>query len=256
MFNFTFDKRIVYAIIAVMAFRTIYEYATVEGALLGLILTIPGVLIAITFHEFAHAFVADKLGDDTPRREGRLSLNPIDHLDPVGSLLLLFAGFGWGKPVQVNPRNYTRKMSMEKGEAIVSIAGPLMNFILAIIFTIITCIVLNTTGSKLIFFGNSMGLMASSDTIEIVLKILLYTVSINVGLGIFNLIPLPPLDGSKVIMPFLPYKAKQFFVQNEMIFYIAFVVIWVTGITSYIISPIISAVDAGILKLGLSIFGI
>ena len=145
MFNFSFDKRIIYVILGLMVIRTIYQYATVEGALLALVLTIPGVLIAITFHEFAHAFAADKLGDDTPRREGRLSLNPFDHLDPIGSLLLLVAGFGWGKPVHVNPRNYSRKISMEKGEAIVSFAGPLMNFLLAIIFTIITCITLKTT---------------------------------------------------------------------------------------------------------------
>ena len=256
MFNFTFDKRIIYVIIGIMVFRTLYQYATVEGAILGLVLTIPGVLIAITFHEFAHAFVADKLGDDTPRREGRLTLNPLGHLDPIGSLLLLFAGFGWGKPVHVNPRNYNRKMSMEKGEALVSIAGPLMNFLLAIIFTIITCIVLQATSSRLVFWGDSMGLIASNQINEIIIKILLYTVSINVGLGIFNLIPLPPLDGSKVIMPFLPYKAKQFFMQNETIFYIVFVAIWLTGITSYIISPLIGAIDAGLFKLGLSIFGL
>ncbi len=256
MFNFRFDKRIVYAIIAIMVIRTLANYATTEGALLGLVLTIPGVLIAITFHEFAHAFVADKLGDDTPRRQGRLSLNPFDHLDPIGSLLLLFAGFGWGKPVEVNPRNYNRKMSMEKGEALVSIAGPLMNFILAIVFTIITCIVINATNSRVIFWGNDMMLLASSQTAEIAIKILVYAVSINVGLGIFNLIPLPPLDGSKVIMPFLPSKAKQFFKQNEMIFYIIFVALWLTGLAGTIISPIINFLDANLLKFGLSIFGL
>ena len=94
-------------------------------------------LIAITFHEFAHAFVADRLGDDTPRMQGRVNLNPISHIDPVGFVLLLFAGFGWGKPVQINPRNFDRKYSMEAGEAIVAFAGPLMNFILAIIFTLV-----------------------------------------------------------------------------------------------------------------------
>lgn len=256
MFNFSFDKRILYVIIGIMIFRTIYQYATVEGALLGLVLTIPGVLIAITFHEFAHAFAADKLGDDTARREGRLSLNPLDHLDPVGSLLLLFAGFGWGKPVHVNPRNYTRKMSMEKGEAIVSIAGPLMNFLLAIVFTIATCITLKSTGSSIVFIGNQMAMIASSQTVEIVIQILITTVAINIGLGVFNLIPLPPLDGSKVIMPFLPYNAKQFFINNEMIFYIVFVVIWLTGIAGTIISPVINVISSGIFKLGLSIFGL
>ena len=255
MLNFRFDKRVIYVIVGIMILRTLYGYATEEGALLTLLLTIPGVLIAITFHEFAHAFVADKLGDDTPRREGRLSLNPLDHLDPVGSFLLLFAGFGWGKPVHVNPLNYTRQISMEKGDALVSIAGPLMNFILAIVFTIITCITLKLTNSSIAFIENSMFIKAQDSTTQIIIKLLLSTVAINVGLGIFNLIPLPPLDGSKILMPFLPYKSKQFFVKNETIFYIVFVVIWLTGIAGIIISPIIGWIFKGIVKIGLSIFG-
>lgn len=137
MFNFSFDKRILYIIIAIMVLTTVVQYATNPGALFSLIVSIPGVLIAITFHEFAHGYAAYKLGDNTAKNEGRLSLNPLDHLDPIGSLLLLFAGFGWGKPVHVNPRNYTRKISMEKGEAIVSSAGPLMNIFLAFVFTLI-----------------------------------------------------------------------------------------------------------------------
>ena len=137
MFNFSFDKRTIYIILGILILFTIIQYVANPGALMSLLISAPGVLIAITFHEFAHAFVADKLGDDTARREGRLSLNPKDHLDPIGTLMLLVAGFGWGKPVHVDPRNYTRKMSMEKGEALVSIAGPVMNFILAVIFALI-----------------------------------------------------------------------------------------------------------------------
>lgn len=246
MFNFSFDKRIIYIILAIMILSTIVQYVTNPGALMGLLISIPGVLIAITFHEFAHAFAADKLGDDTARREGRLSLNPLDHLDPVGSLLLLFAGFGWGKPVHVNPRNYSRKMSMEKGEAIVSVAGPLMNFILAIVFALIYCAIYKFAG---------ISFMASK-TGEIILMLIASTISINIGLGVFNLIPLPPLDGSKIIMPFLPYKAKSWFINNESIFYIIFVVIWITGIAGMIITPVINAVSNGILSLATSIFGL
>ena len=139
MFNFSFDKRTLYIVIAVMVGIMLLQYATNPGQLMALLLSAPGVLIAITFHEFAHGYAAYKLGDNTAKNEGRLSLNPLDHLDPIGTLMLLVAGFGWGKPVHVNPRNYTRKMSMEKGEAIVSLAGPLMNFILALIFTLIYC---------------------------------------------------------------------------------------------------------------------
>lgn len=256
MFSFSFDKRIIYAIVAVMVFRTLYTYATIEGALLNLVLTIPGVLIAITFHEFAHAFIADKLGDDTPRRQGRLSLNPLAHLDPIGSLLLLFAGFGWGKPVQVTSKNYKRTITMEKGDAIVSIAGPIMNFILAIVFTAITGAVLLATNSGIVFVGDGMAIIASEPVVELGLKILIYAVATNIGLGIFNLIPLPPLDGSKIIKPILPYKVKTFFANNEYIFYIIFVAIWITGVAGMIISPLISAANTGLFKLILPLFGL
>ena len=246
MFNFSLDKRYIYLIMGLIVLRSIARYLYDPQLLLGLIISIPAVLVAITFHEFAHAFVADKLGDDTARRQGRLSLNPLNHLDPVGSLLLLFAGFGWGKPVEVNPRNYTRKISMEKGEALVSIAGPAMNFLLAIIFTLIYCAIMKYLGINFII----------STTGEVTMLLISSIITINVGLGIFNLIPLPPLDGSKIIMPFLPYKAKNWFTSNERIFYIIFVVIWITGIAGYIITPIIDIVTKGILTLGTSIFGL
>lgn len=246
MFNFSFDKRIVYVIIAIMVLSTITQYITNSSALFMLLVSVPGVLIAITFHEFAHGYVAYKLGDNTAKLEGRLSLNPLDHLDPIGTLMLLLAGFGWGKPVNVNPSNYTRKISMEKGEALVSLAGPLMNIILSIIFAIIYFAIYK--------FANVTFL---SSTVGTVLMLLISaTISINVGLGIFNLIPLPPLDGSKIIMPFLPYKAKQWFRNNEQIFYIIFVVIWITGIAGIIISPAINVVYTGIMKLVGNIFKI
>ena len=116
------NRKIIYGIIITMAVVTLLNYATEDGAILSLLLTLPGVLLAITFHEFAHANAADKLGDDTPRRQGRLSLNPKDHIDPLGILMLMFVHVGWGKPVQVNPRNYDRRFSMENADAIVSIA--------------------------------------------------------------------------------------------------------------------------------------
>lgn len=245
MFNFSFDKRVLYVIITIMVFMTLANYISNPGALFGLLASIPGVLIAITFHEFAHGFVAYKLGDNTAKNEGRLSLNPLDHLDPIGSLMLLFAGFGWGKPVHVNPRNYTRKISMEKGEAIVSAAGPIMNFLLAIIFTLIYYAIYKFAGSQLL----------SSTVGGIIMLLISYTISINIGLGVFNLIPLPPLDGSKIIMPFLPYKAKEWFTNNEQLFSLVFVVLWITGIAGTIISPAINLVTTGILSLGKLIIG-
>lgn len=246
MFNFSFDKRTMYIIIAIMLGFVVLQYATEPTQLLGLLLSAPGVLIAITFHEFAHGYAAYKLGDDTAKSQGRLSLNPLAHLDPIGTVMLLVAGFGWGKPVEVNPRNYTRKMSMEKGEAIVSIAGPLMNFIIAIVGTLIYCAIYKF--ASLTFLSSTVG--------YVILLLLSSTISINIGLGVFNLIPLPPLDGSKVIMPFLPYKAKEFFVNNEQIFYIVFILLWVTGMAGTIITPAINGISTAILELGRLIFGL
>ena len=246
MFNFSFDKRIVYVIIAIMVLSTITQYITNPSALFMLLVSVPGVLIAITFHEFAHGYVAYKLGDNTAKLEGRLSLNPLDHLDPIGTLMLLLAGFGWGKPVNVNPSNYTRKISMEKGEALVSLAGPLMNIILSIIFAIIYFAIYKF--ANVTFLSSTVG--------SVLMLLISATISINVGLGIFNLIPLPPLDGSKVIKPFLTYNTKQWFEDNERIFYIIFVVLWITGIAGIIISPAINVVYTGIMKLVGNIFKI
>ena len=246
MFGFNFDRRTMYIIAGILLLFVIIQYVANPGQLVGLLLSAPGVLIAITFHEFAHGYAAYKLGDNTAKNQGRLSLNPFAHLDPIGTLMLLVAGFGWGKPVEVNPRNYTRKMSMEKGEAIVSLAGPLMNFILAIIFTLIYCAIYKFASAS--FMLSTVG--------GIIMLLISYTISINIGLGVFNLIPLPPLDGSKIIMPFLPYKAKEFFINNEQIFYIIFILLWITGLAGTIITPVISWVSKGILSLGTLIFGL
>ena len=246
MFNFSFDKKTLYIIIGVMVGIALLQFLTNPSELLGILLSAPGVLIAITFHEFAHGYAAYKLGDDTAKNQGRLNLNPLTHLDPIGTLMLLVAGFGWGKPVEVNPRNYTRKMSMEKGEAIVSIAGPLMNFALAIIFTLIYCAIYKFAGVS--FILTNVG--------SVVMLLISYTISINIGLGVFNLIPLPPLDGSKVIMPFLPYKAKEFFANNSQIFYFVFILLWVTGMAGTIITPAINWVSEGVFALGRLILGL
>ena len=244
MYNFSLDKRVIYVVIAIMVIMSLTNLITNPGALFSLLASIPGVLIAITFHEYAHGVAAYKLGDNTAKDEGRLSLNPLAHLDPIGTLMLVFAGFGWGKPVHVDPRNYTRKISMEKGEAIVSLAGPLMNIILAFIFTLIYCAIYKFAGAG--FLHSTMG--------SVLMLMIFYTISINVGLGVFNLIPLPPLDGSKIIMPFLPYKAKEWFVNNEQIFYLVFVVLWITGLAGIIISPAISWITNGFLSIGKIIF--
>lgn len=131
------DKRFIYILLIVIVLMNLMSMSQLEW--LALLLTLPGVLIAITFHEYAHAWAATKLGDDTPESQGRLNLNPLSHIDPIGFILLLFVGFGWGKPVAINPRNFNRKYSQTAGEAIVAAAGPIMNFIIAVVLTLVYC---------------------------------------------------------------------------------------------------------------------
>lgn len=153
-----------------------------------LLYSAPAVLIAISMHEFAHGYVSWKLGDPTPKQSGRLSLNPFAHLDPVGTLCLLLFHFGWAKPVGVNPWYYKNR---KQGMVLVSLAGPLMNFLVALVSTILLGLALKLTGGRGIFA-------------EILYQLLLNVVLVNIGLGLFNLIPVPPLDGSKVLGAVLP----------------------------------------------------
>lgn len=157
--------------------------------LLDLLFTLPAVLVAITMHEFAHGLVSAKLGDPTPEATGRLSLNPFRHLDPVGVLCLIFFHFGWAKPVQVNPYYYKNKKG---GMVAVALAGPLMNFLIAFLCTFGMGIILKTTGGY------------ASEGMYYLFQFLNYGALLNIGLGAFNLIPIPPLDGSKVLGAVLP----------------------------------------------------
>lgn len=243
---FYFDKRILYIFLGICVLSMFVGYASNPGQILALLLSIPGVLIAITFHEYAHAWAAHKLGDDTAKSQGRLSLNPLKHMDPIGIAMLLFLGFGWGRPVEIDSRNFNRNISVRKAEAIVSIAGPLANFILAIVFSAIY--------GALIKF-NALTSMDTRTALTII-TILQSIISINIGLGVFNLIPLPPLDGSKVLSYFLPYNARDWFENNQQIFYIIFLIIWITGIAGTIISPAITSIYYGLMKLVSLVFGL
>ena len=234
---FNIDKRILYAILALLLITNIIGRLNNTNSILAMILSLPAILIAITFHEFAHALAADKLGDNTPRNQGRLTLNPFAHIDIVGLVLLIVAGFGWGKPVQINPMGFNRKITMSKGEIIVSIAGPLMNFILAIISTVFMVATIK------------YNLFANLDTkvYSLIITFILQMIFINVGLFVFNLIPLPPLDGSKILKNFLPYNARNWLENNANIFYLVFIIIWITGIAGMIISPAIRGISKALL---------
>ncbi len=159
------------------------------GDVTDLLFRIPALLIAITFHEYAHARMAYAWGDSTARHEGRMTLNPISHLDPLGALMVMLVGFGWARPVPVNPYNFTDR---RRGMLWVAVAGPGANLLLALAATII--LVFSTGG--LPFYRAAAPSIFEGTMIWIIL--------INIYLAIFNFVPLPPLDGSKVLYSLLP----------------------------------------------------
>ncbi len=163
---------------------------TYREELFQLLYTLPAVLIAIVLHEYAHGLVSVWMGDETPRRQGRLSLNPLKHLDWAGVICLAVFKFGWAKPVQVNPRAYHRP---KLGMALTALAGPMMNFLLAFLGYLIYAVLW-----KQGFF------FAVGSMVSLVYSFLMIFISVNLGLGVFNLIPIPPLDGSRILGLILP----------------------------------------------------
>ena len=234
------DRKTLYIILAVLVVISLASAGT--GFWIQTLLTIPAVVIAMTFHEFAHAWAADKFGDTTPRAQGRLTLNPTAHIDPFGFVLLLFAGVGWGRPVQINPNNFTSNKSRATCEAWVSLAGPLSNFILAIIFTVIYYLL-----------GN---FAPATQLVAIIMTLILYTITINIGLGVFNLIPLPPLDGEKIFRNILPYNAIEWLNRNENTLQLVFMILWITGLLGYIVSPVVGFISNLLFKGVGAIFGL
>lgn len=183
-------------------------------------LRIPALLIAITFHEYAHARMAYYFGDTTAKNQGRMNLNPINHLDPIGTIMILLVGFGWAKPVPINPYRFSQYRS---GLRWVSFAGPLSNLILAFI-SLLCYYLLLTYG--LITYGNLFSLF---------LEVL---VTLNIMLAIFNLLPIPPLDGSKILMSFLPDSYLGYYQQLERYAPIILILFIVTGAFRFIIIPL------------------
>lgn len=178
---------------------------------------LPGILIAITLHELAHAFTAYALGDPTSKEQGRLSINPLVHIDIAGFLFLIVAGFGWAKPVQINPYNFKNR---KLGTILVSIAGPLTNFLIAIttIFILATVPINNIT------------------VIQIIYSIIIY----NIILGVFNLLPFPPLDGSKIVASLLPTKLEMMFYKYHNYLYMILILLIISGGIDNILGPVIT----------------
>lgn len=200
-------------------------------------------LFAIILHEIAHGLVSTWLGDPTPKRQGRLSLNPLKHLDPIGTLCLIFFHVGWAKPVVVNPDYYKNK---KRGIALVALAGPLMNFLLAIFSIIIMAIFVKVN--------------AYSNVLIIIYNFLLYFSVINLGLGLFNLIPIPPLDGSRILGAFLKDDTYEQYMKYERYGFIIIAILLalssLRGNGTSFISELVDIIFNFIFRLVLKIFGV
>jgi len=198
------------------------------NTILQILIQIPILLLTLTIHEFSHGYVAYILGDDTAKRAGRLTLNPISHIDPIGLLMLFIVRIGWAKPVPVNPYNFNNQ---KRDMAITAAAGPVSNFIVAIILAVVYNLLMKTNVNYNLTIN------------QIFIFILQYSILINLALGIFNLIPIPPMDGSKILGGFLSDEAYYKYTAQErrgaqilmIIFAISFV--FRIPLISYIIMP-------------------
>jgi Zn-dependent protease len=197
------------------------------GALQRLILMMPALLLAVTIHEVAHGWVADRLGDPTARLAGRLTLNPLPHIDPFGALAFVLAGFGWAKPVPVNGRNLRRPL---RDMALVAAAGPLSNFLVAFVGLVAFALVPRLVGAPFVAVPLA--------------GILRYVYTFNLVLAIFNLIPLPPLDGGHFLPYFVPRGSWSLLHQLEQYGPFILLLLVMTGATRYIIGPVVTFMES------------
>lgn len=182
--NINFDKRTkIFFIIIIAAILLLITGSS--SNFINKLLFLPGIIIGITFHEAAHGYVSHWLGDPTPKNQGRLSINPLAHIDPMGFIALLLVGFGWGKPVMIDPRYYKNP---KRDELLVSLAGVTTNLIIAIIFAVIQILLIDT--------GTAYSMGSSWNVVNLIIQ---YIVFVNLVLMCFNLLPIPPLDGFSVI---------------------------------------------------------
>lgn len=192
-----------------------------RGFLVTLCLLLPAIIICLTVHECAHGWAARALGDRTAQRAGRLTLDPMAHIDPVGFICMLIFGFGWARPVPVNVSGFRMK-NRKLGMALVALAGPASNLLLALICYIITLLLGYKMAGDAMFFR----------TITMFFS---YIASLSVGLGVFNLIPIPPLDGSRVLNAFVPYSVQVKLERYQSVILLAVIFVVYFGLFDFVI---------------------
>ena len=217
-----------------------------------MLLCLPIILFSLSLHETAHGFVANKLGDPTAKNLGRITLNPIKHLDPIGFLCMLLAGFGWANPVPINTRNFKKP---RRDMALSSAAGPASNLLLAIIFAGLLklfTVVMPHIIESVVYSGDIKTVDIMLNVIYFTVIFLYYGISLNITLAVFNLLPIPPLDGSRLAYIFLPPKYYFGLMKYEKYIHIAIMLLLFLGV----LSPILNFVTNGIIDLLFIIFNI
>ena len=212
-------------IFALMAVNSLMRggYSNPMDWIMEKLLILPGILIGLSFHEFGHAWVSTQLGDPTPKQQGRVTINPLAHIDPVGMVCLLFCGFGWGIPVQINPSYYKNR---RQGEIMVGFAGVAMNLILAIVF------------SLLIRVATMIAPAVGPDAASIIYQILINVVAINVVLMVFNLLPVPPLDGFGIVTNLFHLEKYSWYQQYYQWGYFILIFLVLLGVVSAVLGPV------------------
>ncbi len=223
--------------IAIMAYQSITSgrYSSPMDWLAETAMILPGIVIALSFHEFAHAIVAYRCGDDTPKHQGRLTINPIAHIDPIGLIALIFIGFGWGRPVMVNPNNFKKR---RRSQLLVDFAGVTMNFLLAILFMGILKLLYVF---QVDFMVSEMGSIISDIIVQIVV--------INIVLMVFNLIPVPPLDGFGIITQIFNLENTRFYYEVYNKGFIILMILILFDVTGKILSPCVNFIYNGLVTL-------
>ena len=211
--------------------------------LMNILISIPGILIGLTVHEWAHAFVADKLGDPTAKNLGRMTLNPLAHVDVFGILCLLLVGFGWAKPVPVNQRNFK---NTKRDDILVSIAGIVMNLLVAFIFTLLYYVIL---------FKNVQS-MRNDNMTSIIMRIISGVFSINLSLAVFNILPIYPLDGSHILDSLLMHRLPKVCVFMHNYGRFILIILLVSGVVSRVLGTVVNWIFSLYSSAALSLIGL